>query len=590
MDQAQDWPRTRVAMALVGAAGGVATWGLVEILTEVIANARLLLFLSISVLGFFVVLLSLAGPNSLRRGALPALGLAVCVALLVIWASLRFSEVETFLQSGLTPAALFMIYLVATPFLSVRLEHGRAHWLDYAHLFQTAWGLIVRGIAAALFTSVFWGVLFLSDALLDLVNINLIEDILDIDIMPYAITGTVTGLALAVAHEWRAYVSPHLLLRLFRLLVPLVVPVLMLFIIAVGFSGLEGTLTFFSETALLTAVAIGGITLVTVSVDRDAAHQVQTPLMVWMVRILAVLLMPVALLALWGIGVRVLQYGWTPQRVLAALCVFQIAAYGVIYAVVVFWRGDWMRRLRRANVGLALMSLLISVLWLTPVLNAERISANAQLKRILEGKTDPEGAAIWEMHRDWGKAGKHALYTLRQAKYFPNHDAILVLIDRAENADSSWEYKRETVAETTADTARALHALVPVFPAGQSLPVTAFDKLSKYQIGRILDGCQMALDDGSAGCLFLMIEFRPGQAKPEGLLLYKTAENRVEGFTYGLLNDNLIPTGSLRDIATQQRVFWPVSVLSDIRSGQYEIAPAPVNVLNLRGNAIFPEN
>lgn len=590
MDQAQDWPRTRLTMAVVGAAGGVASWGLVEILTEVIDNARVLLFLFITVIGFFTVLLSLAGPNPLRRAALPALGLSVGVALLVLWASLRFTQVETFTETGHPPAAVFMIYLVATPFLSVRLEHGRRHWLDYAHLFQTAWGLIVRGIAAALFTGVFWGVLFLSDALLDLVYIDLIEDILDVDVMPYAITGTVAGLALAVAHEWREYVSPHLLLRLFRLLVPLVVPVLALFIVAVGLSGLEGTLPFFSETALLTAVAIGGITLVTVSVDRDGDHQVKARLMVWMVRTLAVLLMPVALLALWGIGVRVLQYGWTPQRVLAALCVFQIAVYGLVYAALVLWRGDWMHRLRRANVGLALMSLVVSVLWLTPVLNAERISIGSQVARILDGKTDPKGAAIWEMSNDWGKAGKRALYTLRTTQDYPNRDGILALIDRAEETDSRWVYLRDAETETSEDMARALHAMVPVFPAGQTLPDTAFDKLSKYQRSRISEGCEMTQKEGAAGCLFLLVRFRPDQSEPQGVLLYKTAANRVEGFTFWLMDGNLISSGSLTDIATGQRVYWPSTVLADIQTGQYEISAAPVNVLKLGGNAVFPDN
>ncbi|MGH1354394.1 MAG: hypothetical protein ACRBBS_04870 [Thalassovita sp.] len=586
MQQADDWSRTRLMMAAVGAAGGLASWGLAEVLPDMIDNARLLMFLFIAILGFFMVLLSLAGPNSVRRATLPALGMSLAVAVLTVWASLRFAEVKDFLDAGHPAAALIIIYLVATPFVSVRLEHGRAGWLLYEHLFQTAWGLIVRAIAAALFTGVFWGVLFLSDALLGLVGIDLIERIIDLEPMPFLITGTVVGLALAVAHEWREYVSPHLLLRLFRLLVPLVVPVLALFIIAVGLSGLEGTLNFFSETALLTAVAIGGITLVTVSVDRDRDHQVSARWMVWMVRALAVLLLPVALLALWGIGARVLQYGWTPQRVLAALCVFNISLYGLVYAALVLWRGDWMRRVRRANVGLALWTLLLAVLWLTPVLNAERLSATTQAQRILSGRAAVKDAAIWEMSDEWGGAGKRALSTLRDTADYPQRPEILVQIDRAEGADSRWDFERNLKNETTKELSKELHALVPVFPEGQSLPETAFDGLRTYELKRIKNACEA----GSDGCLFLMVPFRPDLDRPEGLLAYATSDTQVEVKSYQLKDGKLIRSGGLRDVATSERVRLTRQNLADIRAGQYEIAPAPVNVLKLGGNSIFPDN
>jgi hypothetical protein len=590
MQQAEEWSRTRALMAAVGAAGGLSGWGLAEFLPDVVENARLLMFLFIAVLGFFIVLLSLSGPNSVRRSVVPALVISAGVGGLMVWASLRFSEVEAFMETGHPAAAIFIIYLVATPFTSVLLEHGRARWLDYAHLFQTAWGMIVRSMAAVLFTGVFWGVLFLSDALLNLVGIDLIEDILDMAPVPFVITGTVVGLALAVAHEWREYVSPQLLLRLFRLLVPLVVPVLALFIIAVGLSGLEGTLNFFSETALLTAVAIGGITLVTVSVDRDADHQVAARWMVWMVRALAVLLLPVALLALWGIGARVMQYGWTPQRVLAALCVFNISLYGVCYAALALWRGQWMRRLRRANVGLALWTLAVAVLWLTPVINAERMSAGSQLQRILGGKATPDQAAIWELSREWGTAGKRALYALRTAQDYPNRAAILARIDEASEAENRWDFTKAVDTQTDEELAQLVHGLVPVYPAGESLPRTAFADLNSYQLERIKDGCSKSLEDGSAGCLFLYVSFRTELETREGLLIYATTGQRVDAYVYQLRNGVLSHPGQLRDIRTGDRRPLSPKTLVDIRAGRYEIAPAPVNVLSLDGGAIFPDN
>ena len=590
MEQPADWGRIRIVMAGVGAAGGAACYGLVELLPRMVENDRILLVLFLAVGGFFVELMSLAGPVSLRRAVLPSVAVAVGVALLMVWASFRFDGVDPFLEAGHPAAALFIIYLVATPFVSVRLEQGRGHWLDYAHLFQTAWSLIVRAIAAAVFTGVFWGVVFLSDALLDLVNIDVIEDILELDPMPFVITGAVSGLALAVAHEWREYVSPHLLLRLLRLLVPVVVPVLGLFIVAVGISGLDSTLGFFSETALLTGVAIGGITLVTVSVDRDQGHQVQARLMVWMVRALAVLLLPVALLAVWGVILRVQQYGWTPDRILAALSAVVVLVYALAYAGLVLWRGAWMQRLRRANVVLALLSLLLALLWLTPVLNAERIASNSQLSRILSGRVDADQAAIWELAHEWGRPGARAIYALRSAEDYPDQDKILVLLDRAAATDRRWKFEREPDQPTREDQARDLHARIPVFPQGQTLPQTAFADLSSFDIRHALSGCERSLPDGAPGCVFLFVRFRPAWSDPQGVMLFRTGQNWVEGAVYRLRDGRLEDMGELQDFTTGTPVSLDVQMIEAIRAGKYAIAPAQVNLLKLGEVAIFPDN
>lgn len=576
MKQAQDWSRTRLAMAGVGGVGGLSLWALVELLPDLIDNARLLLVLFIVVIGFFVVLMSLAGPNPVRRSVLPALGLSSVVAMLSLLASFRFAALEPFVDAVHPAAAVFIIYLVATPFISVRLEHGRAHQLDYDKLFQTAWGMIVRALAAVLFTWLFWGVVFLSDVLLGLVGLDIIEEILEIEAMPFVISGTVLGLAIAVAHEWRAYVSPHLVLRLFRLLVPVVVPVLALFLVALVLSGLDDAWKFFSETALLTGVAIGGITLVTVSVDRDAGHQVSLRWMVWMVRALAVLLLPVALLALWGISVRVLQYGWTPPRVLAALCVVNVLIYGLVYAALALSRGAWMERLRRANVALALWSLALAALWLTPVMDAEKLSADAQLERILDGRATPDQAAIWELTHEWGRAGEQALDTLRTTADYPARTQILALIERAEQSGSQWDFQDEIKQQKVPEQAQELLAMVPVYPEGQSLPKRAFEGLHSYQMGRVRKGCETLTDDGAPGCLFLIVPFHPESGLTEGLLIYKTDRDTLEVRGYwledgvlvgGVRPGTLIP-GTREDIAE--------TALRDIREGKYEITPAQV--------------
>lgn len=584
---AEDWTRTRLAMAATGIAGGLAVWALVLHLPEAALNDRLQLALTVAVMGFFLELMALSGPVRLVRAAGPSAVVALAVTALMLWASLRFDTVSDFLEAGHPMVALFVICLVGTPFISVRLEHGRGAWRDYAALFQTAWTILVRGAAAALFTGVVWGVLGLSDALLNLVGIEVIDRIMDQEPMPFAITGGVMGLALAVAHEWRAYVSPHLVLRLLRLLVPLVVPVLALFLLAVAVRGM-GLLGFGSETALLTAVAIGGVTLVTVSVDRDSAHQVRARVLTGGVRVLAVMLLPLAGLATWGIGVRVAAYGWTPERLLAALSVGMVLLYGAAYALAVLRGGDWGRRLRGANIALALLTLALAVLWLTPVLNAERISTRSQLARVLKGETAPETAALWEMTNDWGLAGRAALADLRQNQDYPGRARVLDLITQYENGGPRSESARES--RLREGQATRLAALMPVRPVGTSLPVGAFAGLNDWDLTTALDACNRKLDDDRPGCVYLEVPFAPARHETQGVMLLRQEDDRVQTRVFALRDQVLTPMGQLLDLEQGGRPTPPLDVLRAALDGAYDIAPATVTVLRIGGFSLFPDN
>lgn len=588
--QDTDWTRTRIAMTLVGMAGGAACYALVDILPDLVRNERVLMFVSIVVVGFFHVLLAMTGPVSLARAALPSLGWATGVAGLFLWASFRFDKLGPFVDSGHPIAAALMLYLVGTPFLTVILIDGPRGWRDYAALFQTAWTVLVRFAAAGLFTGLVWGVLFLSNALLELVGIDLIERILELDPVPFLITGGVFGLALAVAHEWRDYVSPHLLLRLLRLLVPLVVPVLALFLIAVLLSGMDEVLFLFSETAMLTGVAIGAITLVTVSVDRDEAHQVQARLMRGAVRALAVMLLPLAALAVWGIAQRVMQYGWTPDRVLAGLCAGMVALYGVAYSASALWRGDFGGRIRAINIRLALLSLALAALWLTPVLNAERISAGSQLARIVEGRVSPDAAPIWELAKRWGQPGRAAIYELRQRDGYPQREEVVKLAAAAEAADSRSDFIDTENGETPQDRAGKLAALLPLRPEGTELPAKALEGLSDWHLREALDACRRSFDDGRPGCVYLEVTFNPARQGRQGVLLLRQSDNRASAWGTLIGDSGMERTGELMDLAQDR---WPrldASIITQIMDGAYSIAPAGLNALNIGGMSLFPDN
>ena len=150
---------------------------------------------------------------------------------------------------------------------------------DYVHLFDVSWSILVRYSAAWLFVGLFWAVLFLSHALLEIVGLSFIEDLIDIDGVPYVVTGFALGLGLSVVHEMRDYLSPFLVLRLLRLLVPVVLLVVAIFVVAALLQSPGELFGSLSRAATLLSVALAMICLVSISLDRGDADAVQTP---WM--------------------------------------------------------------------------------------------------------------------------------------------------------------------------------------------------------------------------------------------------------------------------------------------------------------------
>ena len=91
------------------------------------------------------------------------------------------------------------------------MARGRAG-RHYPALFLESWGVVVRYGAAWVFTGLFWLVIFLSDQLLQIVGVTVIEWILDFEPAPFLLTGLSFGVAIAVVDELSDYVSPNLVL------------------------------------------------------------------------------------------------------------------------------------------------------------------------------------------------------------------------------------------------------------------------------------------------------------------------------------------------------------------------------------------
>ncbi|MDC0736692.1 DUF4153 domain-containing protein [Cognatishimia sp. SS12] len=476
----------RVYMSLIGACAGCAAWLLVHVLPDQLSDQRFLLWTASATGGFFTVLLALLGPLRLRHALGVALVLAFSAAALLFWHSAGFETVRAQFDTGLAPLAWALMLVVGAPF-GAALVDGRAQ--DYAYLFDTAWNIVVRYAAAALFVGLFWGALFLSDALLGIVGITLIDDLIDQEPVPYVLSGLALGLALSVAQDMRAYVSPYLLLRLLRLLMPMVLLVTVVFLLALPLRGLSGLFGDFSAAAVLMGMAVVTITLVTSALDRDDIDAIANRWMRRVAQAMALLLPVLAGLALWAIWLRVADYGWSPARIAATLAALLISGYALLYAIAVLRGARWADHIRTSNIMMAVISFALAALWLSPLLNAEHIASQSQLDRYLAGAVPADEVPVWELQHDWGLAGQ-AVVDQIAALDGVAHAELQQNTERAAEL-SRWEFDSGQGERAASDMSADLVPLVAVWPEGRRLAPDAFAMIFHAQLKAWLDLCAL---------------------------------------------------------------------------------------------------
>jgi hypothetical protein len=571
MGQAMDRQMTaRAGLAAAGGVAGLSLYLISELAAAQVLAGRPLLAVAGFAGSFFAALLAMSGPIALRRAALGAGGIALAVMALLVVASLGFVRAEDVLDSAHVVLGAVILTLVPVPFWIAAQGPG---WRDYGVLFAQSWGIVVRMVAAFAFTGLVWAVIFLSDALLQVVGLDLIDRVINLGPMPWLITGGVLGLALAVVQEMADYVSPYLLLRLLRLLLPVVAVVVAVFLVALPLRGISGLFGSFSFALTILAMAGAVATLITTAVDQDDSQAAQGAGVVRLAQAMALMLPVLAGLGAWAVWLRVADHGWTPSRVFAAEVAALALGYGLLYALAVLRGAGWRARVRDANVTMALALLALAALAMTPVLSAERLSVGSLMARLEDGRLAPEQLEVALLDR-WGRPGAEARALLEARAAEPGQEALARVLAQAGQAREGAD---------PADLLADLAAVMPLQPPGAAATRDLYlATLDSYRLGELLDSCKRQMPGGGAGCVMVVADLAPDLPGEEAVVIEYTSGGFVQFM--GFRND--AATGaSLREVLPAGGVLPQYEAAAAlIRAWQLAppaVMPAPIRQLNL---------
>lgn len=583
--------RMRLWLALLGAAAGTSFWLLLWVLPDMGATPKSLIFPVAFASAFFMPMLLMTGIIGIRRALLHSAGMAILSSTLLFWSSLRFSEFDPFMESAHPVIAFFLLINLPVPFV-LAFETTSQKWNDYNALFDHAWGMTVRMAAAGSFVGVFWIVLLLSDQLLSLVGFTYLGQLVGNFWFSLPLTGLVGGIALAVLNELSLIVSTlrRLALNLLRLLLPPVCVVIALFLALVPFQGLEKVFGSFSAAGTMLAMAFGAITLITSAIDGSDDHASKSKVMTISARVMGLLLPVITGIAVFAILLRVNQYGWTPARLSGALVSIVLLSYSAVYALSALSKDKWRNRIRQSNVWMALGVISLSALWLSPILDAERISASSHFDRFISGRLSVDDLDVWRLGDDWGKAGSIALGRLELLEDHKEQTALNDKLARYKAGQNLWEYQDSAQSLAQIKQSKELGVILPVRPVGQLIPEGMLGGLPLHVLKEIRTSCSEPLSNGESGCVLALGELAGDDQKPEGVVLWRGFSGRETRIAVlsSPKGQSYQYTAYLNPLGADMREHHPEDIITSVLNGGFKFAPAHITAFEVDGMQIIP--
>ena len=408
---------------------------------------------------------------------------------------------------------------------------------SYSTYFETAWKLLVQIKFSVLFACALWSVLWLGAGLFDLIQLPFLKDLLQkswfaipVTVFAFACAMHLTDVRPAIVRGIR-----NLLLVLLSWILPLTVLIVGGFLLSLPFTGLSPLWATKHATALLLAACAVLIVLINTAFQNGLLENEIARILRVTAKLASFLLTPLIVIATYALLLRVSQYGWTTDRIIAACCLL----VGSVYAIGYTWaacqrQGGWLGKIAPINIGAAMIVLAVLLALFSPLLDPARISVNHQMARLESDRSLAEKFDYDYLKQEGKRYGLSALENLKTTKDGLN---AAVIKEKSEQALLKQDYwgEKAVIAVKTGDLQRNLK----IWPIGKTIPASfltqdwkAFAEAKKLDTFINLPDC---LRYQSSFCELFLIDF-DGDGKPEilvnnisqkhhSLLIFKEQQN-----------------------------------------------------------------
>lgn len=389
-----------------------------------------------------LILLSLNSDNH-RRVFAGAMAFFVVVALISSYVGWQLEPNEKVRGDGLL--WVFGLTLAVLLFKVVMYLQiwANGEQFTYSQLFLYSWRNTILVALCLLFVLVFGAILFLWAALFDVVGIELFSEIFEESWFLFPVLALANGLAFTIFRKLVGILDTmsRVLRALCQFLLPVLAFISVLFLICLPFVGFSALWDTGRGTALV--LWLQALTLfffnATFQGEKDGSPYWKP--VQYLVSLGLLVLPAYSLVAIYGLWLRIDQYGLTVARCWAIVVVGLLALFALAYTVnLIVNRTNAANKFGWINVRMGLVVLALMVLVNTPVLDFRKLTVSSQLALVNSGEISIDDLDFYYFSRELGRPGYLALEELKIG-------ADEALLDRINNARNWYGYRGKRLSE-----------------------------------------------------------------------------------------------------------------------------------------------
>jgi hypothetical protein len=464
-------------------------------------------------------------------------------------------------------AILFIIHS-----LVVSAEADHKLLASYPTHFDVSWKHGVQFMLAVAFVGVFWLLLFLGAELFRLIRIEFPARLIQRSAFWIPVTALAFSYAIHVTDVRASIVrgTRTLGLTLLSWLLPLMALIGVAFVLALPFTGLEPLWSTRRATSILLVAAAALILLINAAFQDGRAENRAVAALRYASVLAAIVLVPLIALAGYALALRISQYGLTPERIDALVCVVVAACYGLGYVAAAARSGASLRGLEGTNFITALVVVGILLMLRSPIADPDWISVADQVRRLQSGRTSPDAFDFAFLRFRAGRYGTQALEQLAAHAQGPQAAVIAERAGQALRAKSLWEIAQKRPQISAQQRAGNITVMQP---SGGTLPDRFLQQDWSAMPRRwLLPQCLVA----AAKCEAILADI-DGDGRPE-ILLFSVPGGAAAAFKSNATEDWEF-LGRIANAACP-------GVRDALRAGQFEIAQPDFKEVEVNGQRL----
>lgn len=473
----RDWPLRAALLALAGAVVGLAVHHLLKGAqpwqwTQDPGRIALAGLLTTAGLAYAFVV-----ERGRQHLSLTFAGIAALVVASVIYWNGPGSGWDAAEQWRLTCALLTVA--IAAPLFQAWRDGGAGRTIPYVAAHDRAWTNVVLWFAAWAFVGVTWLLVLLLSELFGLIGLKFLIELLREDWFDKVLSGGALGGAIGMLRDRERILGTlqRVVTTVLAVLAPVLAVGLLAFLVALPITGLS---PLWAATRATTPILLGcviGALILANAVIGDSPADERRGVLRWSAMGLGVAMLPLGIITSVSTGLRIDQYGLTPERLWAVVFAGIACTYGLAYLVaLVRARGGWAVPVRVANLRLGLALCALAFVLSTPMLSFNAIATSDQLARLADGRT-PAAKFDWAALRfDFGNPGRAAVRDLARTGNTP---AIRTAAAAAQKFNDRWNARAELERPSRA---AALATRITVLPRAVPLPPALLERLTELYL------------------------------------------------------------------------------------------------------------